>query len=78
MALNSELNGVSAASQDVCVFISGDWHFVHMRDELCFLLYLWICTPHATSSESLLVRKGDAEYACIVWFDPEVLVLCRI
>ncbi len=40
----------------MCVLVSGDWHFVHMRDGLCFLLHLWICTPHATSSESLLAR----------------------
>jgi hypothetical protein len=51
---------------------------VHMRDELCFLLHLWMCTPHATSSESLLARKCVVEYACIVWSDPVVLALYRI
>jgi len=40
----------------ICVFVSGDWHLVHIRDGLCFLLHLWICTPRATSSESLLSR----------------------
>ena len=40
----------------MCVFVSGDWHLVHKRDGLCFLLHQWICTPHATSSESLLAR----------------------
>ncbi len=29
------------------MFVSGDWHLVHMRDELCFLLHMWIFTPHA-------------------------------
>jgi hypothetical protein len=38
------------------VFVSGDWHSVHMRDGLCFLLHLRICNPNATSSESLLAR----------------------
>ena len=60
----------------MCVFVSGDWHLVHMRDRLCLLLHLWMCTPHATSSESLLARKGDVEYACIVWSDPMFLVFC--
>ena len=23
----------------MCVFVSGDWHLVHMRDGLCFLLH---------------------------------------
>ncbi len=40
----------------MCVFVSGDWHLVQMRDGLCFLLHLCICTPHATSKESLLAR----------------------
>jgi hypothetical protein len=61
------------------VFVSGECHFVHMRDGLCFHLHLWICTPHATSSESLLARKGGVEYACIVLSaDLEVLTWCRI
>ena len=38
----------------MCVFVSGDWHLVHMRVELCFLLHLRMCTPHAIFSESLL------------------------
>jgi hypothetical protein len=42
----------------MCVFVSGDWHFVHIRDGLCFVLHLWMCTPHATCSESVLARKG--------------------
>ena len=65
----------------MCVIVRGDWHFVHMRDGMCFLLHLWMCTPHATFSESLLDRKGtvdSVEYAGIVWSDPEVLALCRI
>jgi hypothetical protein len=62
----------------MCVFVSEDWHFVHMRDGQCFLLHLWMCTPQATSSESLLARKGALEYAWIVWSDPEVLAVCRI
>jgi hypothetical protein len=35
-------------------------------------------TRHATYSESLLARKGDVEYACILWSEPVVLVSCRI
>ncbi len=50
----------------MCVLVSGDWHFVHMRDGLCFLLHLRMYTTHATFSESLLARKGAVEYACIV------------
>jgi hypothetical protein len=38
------------------VLVSGDCHLVHMRDGLCFLLHLCICTPQATSNESLLAR----------------------
>ena len=45
-----------------CAFVSGDCHFVHARDGLCFLLYLWMCTPHATSKESLLARKDGMEH----------------
>ena len=62
----------------MCVYVSGDWHLVHMRDVMCFLLHLWMCTPHATSIESLLTRKGVVEYACIVWSDHVVLALCSI
>ena len=62
----------------MCVFVSGDWHLVHMKDELCFLLHMWMCTPHATSIESLLTQKGDVEYACIVWSDHVVLASCMI
>ena len=60
------------------VLVSGDWHLVHMWDVLCFLLHLWICTPHATSRESLLARKGDDEYALIVWSDSVALASCWI
>ncbi len=62
----------------MCVFVSEDWNLVHIRDVLCFLLHLWMHTPHATSSESRLARKGAVEYACIVWSDPVVLALCKI
>ncbi len=62
----------------MCVFVSGDWHLVHMRDGLCFLLHLRICTLHVTSGESLLARKGVVEYAWIVWSDPAVLASFRI
>jgi hypothetical protein len=62
----------------MCVFVSGDRHLVHMRDRLCFLLHQWMCTPHATSIESLLARKGVVEYACIVWSDSVVLASFRI
>ncbi len=55
-----------------CVFVSGDWHLVHMRDGLCFLLHLWMYTPHATYSKSLLARQGAVEYGVlygpILWF----------
>jgi len=44
VAFNSELGGVSTASKDKCVFVSGDRHSVHMRDRLCFLLHMWMCT----------------------------------
>ena len=47
---------VNLQPPSMCVFVSGDWHFVYMMDGLCFLLHLWICTPHITSSESLLAR----------------------
>jgi len=60
------------------VFINRDWHFVHMRDGLCFLLHMWMCTPHATSRESRLARKGAVEYAWIVKSAPDVLALCMI
>ena len=62
----------------MCVFVNGDWHLVHMGDGLCFLLHLLMCAPHAISSESLLARKGDVEYACIECFDPVVLALRSI
>ena len=62
----------------ICVFVSGDRHLVHMRDGLCFLLHLWICTSHATSNESLLARYGVVEYAWIVWSDLVVQASCRI
>ena len=62
----------------MCVFVSGDWHLVHMRDGLCFLFHLWICTPHATFSESLPAQKGVVEYAWIVWSDHVVLASFRI
>ena len=69
---------VNLQPHNTCVLASGDWHFVHMWDGLCFLLHMRMCTPHATSRESLLARKGDAEYAWIVWSDPVVLASCRI
>ena len=69
---------VNLQPPSMCVFVSSDWHLVHMRDGLCFLLHLWLCTPHATSSESLLARKGVVEYACIVWSDPVVLASRKI
>ena len=69
---------VNLQPPSMCVFVSGDWHLVHMRDGLCFLLLRWMCTPQATSSESLLARKGVVEYACIVWSDALVLVSCKI
>ena len=78
MTFSSELGGESATPKYVCVFVSGDWHLVHMSDELSFLLHLWISTPHATSSESLLYLKGDVEYAWIVWSEPLVLASFRI
>ncbi len=59
---------------NMCVFVSGDWNLMHMRDGLCFLLHLWMCTPHATSNESLLAQK----YAWIVWSEPLVLASFRI
>ena len=60
------------------VFVSGNWYFVEMRDGLCFLLHMWMCTPYATSTEFVQARKGAVEYAWIVWSDPEALALCRI
>ena len=62
----------------MCAFVSGDRHLVHVMDGLCFLLHLWMCTSHVTSSESLLARKGAIEHACIVWSNLVVLALCRI
>ena len=78
MAFSSELCNESIASKYVCVFVSGDWHLVHIRVELCFILHLWMCTPHATSMESLLPLKGAIEYAWIVWYEPLVLASLRI
>jgi len=69
---------VNRQPPSMCVFVSGGWHLVHMRDGLCFLLHLWMCTPHAISRESLLARKVTVEYACIVWSDPVVLASCKI
>ena len=69
---------VNLQPPSMCVFVSGVWLWVHMRDGLCFHLHLWICTPHATSGEFLLARKGIVEYAWIVWSDPVVLASCRI
>jgi len=69
---------VNLQPPSMLVFVSGDRHFVHMRVGLCFLLHLWMCTTHATSSESLLARKGVVEYACIVWSDLVVLASCKI
>ncbi len=69
---------VNLQPPSMCVFVSGDWHLVHMRDGLCFLFHLWIWTPHATSSEFLLARYGAVEYAWIVWSDHVVLASCRI
>ena len=68
---------VNMQPPSMCVFVSEDCHLIHMRDGLCFLLRLWMCTPHATSRESLLARKDDVEYAWIVWSDPAVLASCR-
>ena len=69
---------VNVQPPSMCVFVSGDWHLVHMRDGLCFLLHMWMCTPHVTSNESLLARKVVVEYACIVWSDLVVLASFRI
>ena len=69
---------VNMQPPSMCGFVSGDWHLVHMRDRLCFLLHLWMCTRHATSSESLLARKEDVEYACIVLSDPVVMASLRM
>ena len=70
---------VNLQPPSMCVFVSGDWHLVHMmRDVLCFLMHIWMCTPRATSSEPLLARKGDVEYACIVSSDPAVLASFRM
>ena len=62
----------------MCVWVGGDWYLVHMRDGLFFLLHMWMCTPHATSCDSLLARKGVVEYACILWSDLVVLASCKI
>ncbi len=63
---------------NIWVFVSGACHLVQTRTGLCFLLHLWIWTPHATSRESLLARYGAVEYACIVWSAPLVLASCKI
>ena len=77
MAFGSELS-VNLHPPIMDVFVSRDWHLVHMRDGLSFLLHLLMCTPHATSSESLLARLGVVEYAWAVWSDLVVLASCRI
>jgi hypothetical protein len=71
VAFSFELSSVYVASQDACV-CKRELAFFHMKDGLCFLLHLWMCTPHATSSESLLARKGVVEYACFAWSGLEV------
>ena len=77
MAFHSELGGESAASKCVCVCERGFALYAY-EGRAEFLLHLEICTPHATSSESLLARKGVVEYACIVWSEPVVLASFRI
>jgi hypothetical protein len=69
---------VNLQPPSMCVLVSEDCHLVHMRDGLCFLLHLRICTPQATSIESILSRKGVVGYACIVWSDLVVIASCRI
>jgi hypothetical protein len=64
---------VNLQPPSMCVFVSGDWHLVHMRDSFFFFLHLWIFTPHAISSESVLAQNGALEYAWIVWSDSVVL-----
>ncbi len=71
MAFNYEFGGESATSKDVCV-CEREIAFSAYEGWAVFPLHLWMCTPHATSSESLLARKGVVEYVCIVWSDPVV------
>ena len=66
---------VNLQPPSMCVFVSGDWHLVHMKVGLCFLLHLWMCTPHTTSRESLLALKGAVEYAWIAWSETLALGL---
>ncbi len=77
MAFNFEFGGESTTTKYVCVC---EWGVAFSAYEgwAVFLLLLWMCTPHATSSESLLARKGFVEYACIVWSDPVVLASRKI
>jgi hypothetical protein len=77
VAFGSELGGESTASEYVRVCEWGLALGAYERRAICFL-HLWMCTPHATSTESLLVRKGAVDYACIVWSEPLVLVSLRI
>jgi hypothetical protein len=62
----------------MCVFVSGVRHLVHTRDGLCCLLHLWMCNPHAPSTESLEARKGAVDYACMVRSEPVVVASFRI
>ncbi len=77
MAFNSELGSESTTSKDVCVCERGIGFSAYVVG-LCFLWHVWMCTPYATSSESLLARKGIVEYTRIVWSDLVVLSSCNM
>ena len=77
MSFYPKFGGESAPSKDVSVRERGV-AFSAYEGWAVFLLHLWMCTPHATSSESLQARKGGVEYACMVWSDPVVLASRKI
>ena len=53
---------VNLQPPSMCVLVSGDWRFMHVRDGPDFLWHLWMLSSKATSRESPLARHGALEY----------------
>ena len=61
-----------------CVLFKGDWHLEQVGVGPVLWLHMCTCTPHATSSASRRARKGDVEYAWMVWSAPLSLACLSI
>ncbi len=48
----------------------GDWHLEQVGFGPVLRMHLCTCTPQATSSASRRARKGDVDYAWMVWSAP--------